>query len=229
MRRSSVWGVVVAGAFAAAVALYSWGSSGGVAQAKPGEITPEIRAAPLNLENVPHPDRLWIENAIATARPEAQRLIAEVDGLVTMHTDLHSPTVIHLGVPDQAIGMTRYNGSIADVVLDANRLNSDRAIDRNMVVLHELGHVIDFLLVDDTLMQQLDAGIPPSRECGEALDGAGGCGAVEERFADTFAKWALRGRFSIAGAGYGVPTPPSLEDWGMPLGALAIQLDIPKS
>jgi hypothetical protein len=31
---------------------------------------------------------------------------------------------------------------------------------------------------------------------------------------------------SIAGSGYGVATPPSLEDWGMPLGALAIQLDM---
>jgi hypothetical protein len=77
-------------------------------------------------------------------------------------------------------------------------------------------------------MAQLDAGIPPSRDCGEALDGAGGCSAVEERFADTFAKWALRGRFSIAGSGYGVPTPPSLEDWGAPLARLAIELDLRK-
>jgi hypothetical protein len=228
MRRSTTWGVVVAGAFALAVALYSWGSSGGVAQARPGEITPEIRAAALNLDSVAPQDRAWIENAIATARPEAQRLIAEVDGLVTVYTDLHSPTVIHLGVPKDAIGLTRYNGYGADIVLDVNRLNGDRAIDRNMVVLHELGHVIDFLLVDDDLMQKLDVAIPPSRACGDALDGAGGCNAIQERFADTFAKWALRGRFSIAGSGYGVPTPPSLEDWGLPLGALAIQLDMRK-
>ncbi|HEX5620160.1 MAG TPA: hypothetical protein VFX51_17195, partial [Solirubrobacteraceae bacterium] len=159
-------------------------------------------------------------SAIASARPEAQRLIAEVDGLVTMRTDLR-----RAGVPEDAIGLTTSNGHGADIYLGADRLNSDRAIDRNMVVLHELGHVIDFLLVDDDLMGKLDAGIPASRECGEALDGAGGCNAVQERFADTFAKWALRGRFSIAGSGYGVPTPPSLEDWGMPLGALAIQLD----
>src|SRR5262245_31129992 len=207
--------VVVLCAVAFAVVLRAQSRAEGEA-----EITPEVRAATLNLDSVAPQDRVWIQAAIAAARPEAQRLIAEVDGLVTVRTDLRAA-----GVPEDAIGLTRSNGHGADVVLGVDRLNSDRAIDRNMVVLHELGHVIDFMLVDDELMAQLDAGIPPSRECGEALDGAGGCGAVQERFADTFAKWALRGRFSIAGAGYGVPTPPSLEDWGMPLGALAIQLD----
>ena len=203
-----------------AVVLHNRGTAAGA----DGEITPEIRAATLNLGGVAPQDRVWIQNAIATARPEAQRLIAEVDGLVTVRTDLRS-----VGVPEDAIGLTISNGSGVDVVLGVDRLNSDRAIDRNMVVLHELGHVIDFLLVDDDLMRKLDTGIPPSRACGEALDGAGGCDAIPERFADTFAKWALRGRFSIAGSGYGVPTPPSLEDWGMPLGALAIQLDMPSS
>jgi hypothetical protein len=201
-----------------AVVLHNRGAAAG---GDTGEITPEIRAATLDLDSVAPQDRVWIQAAIATARPEAQRLIAEVDGLVTVRTDLRA-----VGVPEDAIGLTMPNGHGADVVLGVDRLNSDRAIDRNMVVLHELGHVIDFLLVDDELMQKLDAGIPPSRACGEALDGAGGCNAIPERFADTFAKWALRGRFSIAGSGYGVPTPASLEDWGLPLGALAIQLDM---
>ncbi|HEX5617704.1 MAG TPA: hypothetical protein VFX51_04760, partial [Solirubrobacteraceae bacterium] len=39
------------------------------------EITPEIRAATLNLDGVAPQDRLWIQAAIAAARPEAQRLI----------------------------------------------------------------------------------------------------------------------------------------------------------
>jgi hypothetical protein len=226
MRRSTVWGAIVAGACALAVALYSYGNAGGEAFAQPGEITPEIRAATLNLDNVTLQDKAWIQAAVATARPEAQRLIAEIDGLITVDTRLHRAGTIHLGVPDDAIGLTDYNGWIATISLDVNRLNGDRAIDRNMVLLHELGHVIDFVLVDDELMHQLDAGIPASRDCSDALDGAGGCTAVEERFADTFAKWALRGRFSIAGSGYGIPTPPSLEDWGMPLGRLAAELDI---
>ena len=221
MRRSTVWGVIVAGACVLAIALYANARAG--SEELRGEITPEIRAATLNLASVAPQDQAWIQAAIASARPEAQRLIAEVDGLVTVRTDLRAA-----GVPEDAIGVTMSNGHGADIVLDVNRLNGDRAIDRNMVVLHELGHVIDFLLVDDDLIHQLDAGIPASRACGDALDGAGGCTAVEERFADTFAKWALRGRFSIAGSGYGIPTPPSLEDWGMPLGALAIRLDMAK-
>jgi hypothetical protein len=193
------------------------------AAAEGDEISPRDRAAGLNLDSVSPQDRIWIQNAIASARPEAQRLIAEVDGLVTVRTDLRAA-----GVPEDAIGLTRSTGDGLEILLGADRLNSDRAIDRNMVVLHEFGHVIDAALVDDELIRRLDAGIPASRECGDALDGAGGCNALQERFADTFAKWALRGRFSIAGAGYGVPTPPSLEDWGMPLGALAIQLDMPR-
>jgi hypothetical protein len=207
----------------AAASLFALRAHGAIAGAD-GEITPAVRAQTLHFApEVTPADQAWIRAAIATARPEAQRLIAEVDGLVTVRTDLRQA-----GVPEDAIGLTRSNGHGADVVLGVDRLNTDRAIDRNMVVLHELGHVIDFLLVDDDVMRQLDAGIPPSRECGEALDGAGGCSAVEERFADTFAKWALRGRFSIAGSGYGVPTPPSLEDWGAPLARLAIELDLRK-
>jgi hypothetical protein len=204
----------------AAASLFALRAHGAAAD---GEITPAVRAAGLNLESVPPQDQAWIQAAIATARPEAQRLIAEVDGLVTVRTDLRQA-----GVPEDAIGLTRADGHGAEILLGVDRLNTDRAIDRNMVVLHELGHVIDAFLVDDELMRRLDAGIPPSRECGEALDGAGGCSAVEERFADTFAKWALRGRFSIAGSGYGVPTPPSLEDWGAPLARLAIELDLHK-
>ena len=42
----------------------------------------------------------------------------------------------------------------------------------------------------------------------------GDCTAPQERFADTFAKWALRGAVSSAGAGYGLLTPASLETWG---------------
>jgi hypothetical protein len=46
----------------------------------------------------------------------------------------------------------------------------------------------------------------------------------EERFADTFAKWALRGAVSGVGSGYSLATPVSLETWGEPLGLLAIQV-----
>ena len=52
----------------------------------------------------------------------------------------------------------------------------------------------------------------------------GACAEPAERFADTFAKWALRGGVSAVGAGYEVANPPSLEDWGAPLSALSVSL-----
>jgi hypothetical protein len=189
------------------------------------EITPTIRAAGLQFDaGVAPADQAWIRAAIASARPEAQRLIDEVDGLVTVRTDLNAPGVIY-GGSEQAIGLAHIAGGTAEIVLDVRRLDGDRALDRNVVVLHELGHIVDYVLVDDALVQQLDAGIPPAGACTVPSEDYGACTSVPERFADTFAKWALRGRFSLAGSGYGIPTPPSLEDWGMPLGRLALELD----
>jgi hypothetical protein len=54
----------------------------------------------------------------------------------------------------------------------------------------------------------------------------GDCTAPEERFADTFAKWALRGEVSVIGSGYAVMSPTSLESWGAPLGLLAAQQSV---
>ena len=193
------------------------------AQSNPGpEISAADRAATFRFNGVAPQDEAWIRAAIASARPEAQRLIAEVDGVVEFRTDFNQPGS-PFPIVEQAIGLTDFSSGHAEIALDVRRLDGDRAIDRPMVVLHELGHVIDFLLVDDKLLQQLDAGIPAAGPCQAAVD-YGACTAIEERFADTFAKWALRGRFSLAGSGYGIPTPPSLEDWGQPLARLALQL-----
>ena len=152
-------------------------------------------------------DRAWILAAIARARPEAARLIAEVDGLVLFGAAAE---------PD-ALGVTRSGprGFTAD--LNVARLNNDRALDRATVVLHELGHVIDFALVPAALNAKLDAQIPRGGPCGLAID----CDLKEERFADTFAKWALKGAVAQFGAGYGIALPASIEGWGAPLGALA--------
>jgi hypothetical protein len=216
MQGSTVRALVIIG-LCAAVSLVGARVRAGVAAGNGPEITPEIRAQTLHFAPEVSPaDQAWILAAIATARPEAQRLIGEVDGLVEVRTDLTG------GV---AIGLTHFDGHNLSINFDLARLNGDRAIDRNMVVLHELGHVIDFVLVDDETVARLDAGIPPVGACRSHSKDYGECTAVEERFADTFAKWALRGRFSLAGSGYGIPTPPSLEDWGLPLGRLAIQLD----
>ena len=69
--------------------------------------------------------------------------------------------------------------------------------------------------VPDDLLTRLDAGIPHRGVCDARADGPyGACAPPEERFADTFAKWALRGAVSSVGAGYLIPTPSSLEEWG---------------
>jgi hypothetical protein len=182
-----------------------------------GEISDETRAATLRFApQVTAGDRAWIEAAIASARPEAQRLIAEVDGTVEIRTDLRDSA---------AIGLAELTHEGATVSFDVAQLNGDRALDRNVVVLHELGHVIDWYLVADELVEQLDQGIPRVGSCHAEGLPVGACTAVPERFADTFAKWALHGRVSLAGSGYGIPAPASIEDWGAPVGLLAAQLN----
>jgi hypothetical protein len=157
-------------------------------------------------------DRAWIEGAIARIRPEAAALIAEVDGLVTVGP-------LAPGTAGGPIGLASSGPEGLTVDFDLTRLNNDLVMERNAAVIHELGHIVDFVLVDDRMLAQLDAGIPRGGACGLAVN----CDAPEERFADTFAKWALRGSFSI-GSGYGVPMPASIEGWGQPLGDLAFSL-----
>jgi hypothetical protein len=161
-------------------------------------------------------DREWILAAVAKARPEASRLIDEIDGLVTVKT-FSDPDTWALGWA-QVKGPGRY-----ELRLNVSRLNGPRQVDREMVTLHELGHVVDFAILDDAVRDRLAAQVPKTGVCHARL---ADCALPEERFADTFAKWALRGAVSITGAGYSLPAPASLEDWGAPLSALAIQLDV---
>ena len=175
------------------------------------DITESARAAGLRFAaDVAPADREWVRAAIARARPEAARLIAEVDGLVRFGA----------AVEDDALGVTRSGPRGFTVDLDMTRLNNDRVMDRATVVLHELGHVIDFALVPEALNATLDEQIPRGGPCGLAID----CDLPEERFADTFAKWALNGAVSQVGAGYGIAMPPSIEGWGAPLAELAFRL-----
>jgi hypothetical protein len=197
--------------------LYTGGSAADRWGSGTPEVSDDVRRAGLRFDpSVPASDRAWILGAVAAARPEAQRLIAEVDGLVTVQT--------HRNLED-AIGYAEPGPDGAIVSFDTAQLNGDRALDRNVVVLHELGHVIDFVLVPDELVARLDAGIPRG-QCRSTSDHIGACTAPAERFADTFAKWALHGAVSMAGSGYGIPTPPSLEDWGTPLGLMAAKLAV---
>jgi hypothetical protein len=193
--------------------LAGWLFSGrGRAAASPVS-TPD-RAAGLTFKGVAPADRAWIEAAVAKARPEAATLIGEVDGLVTIKT---------ASLPGAPwVGLTGPGGDRFTVAFNLASLDGERAADRDVTVLHELGHVIDFVLVDDAERDRLAAQVPVSGSCFTA--DTGDCTAPEERFADTFAKWALRGAVSAAGAGYGVPMPASIEDWGAPLGVLAARV-----
>jgi hypothetical protein len=176
------------------------------------DITGEARAAGLTFApGVAPGDRAWILQAIGRARPEAARLIAEVDGLVVIRTFTAGGTTV---------GVTRGHDRGFTVDLNVGYLNGEHALDRATVVLHELGHVVDFALVPAALDARLDAQIPRGGPCEAVID----CDLPEERFADTFAKWSLNGAVSEVGAGYGIPMPASIEDWGAPLAELSFRL-----
>jgi hypothetical protein len=161
-------------------------------------------------------DRQAVLAAIASARPEAQALIHDVDGLVEVSV---GPSGGHSVGVTQQVGRARYHVTF-DLGTVAARYGQ-RGIAR--LVLHELGHVVDFALVPDSLMNVLDSGIPPGLGCDEGV--MGGCAQREERFAETFAKWALDDIGVNLDIGYKVPPPRlPLATWGEPLAQLASQV-----
>jgi hypothetical protein len=153
-------------------------------------------------------DRAAVLQAVAGTRPAARRLVGLVDGLVDVRI---GPT----GQPG-AIGLTQ-PGPRYTVTLDlgtVSRAFGQRGIDR--VVLHELGHVLDFALLPDDVMARLQAGIPTGFGCDRGISGA--CATPPERFAESFAKWATGDIGVDLGAGYKIPPPgPTLDAWGAPL------------
>jgi hypothetical protein len=176
-----------------------------------GQLSAAERAATLTFPpGLAEADRQAILRAVADARPEAQRLIAAVDGLVDVEV---------AGTQEGVAGVTRSSGSRFTVTLNlglAMRIQGQRGIDR--LVLHELGHVVDFALVPADLDARLDAEIPRGYGCEEGQTGA--CAVPEERFAETFAKWATRDIGVGVDLGYKVPPPDDLESWGAPLASL---------
>ena len=79
---------------------------------------------------------------------------------------------------------------------------------RTAMVLHELGHIVDFGLISEPLRRKLLSQIPGDMD-------------ASETFSETFARWALRGNYP-PNVGYGVRGPrSSLEEWGAPLAAIA--------
>jgi hypothetical protein len=175
-------------------------------------LSPADRAARLEYSpDVSLYDRGVIQRAIDDARPEARRLIDAVDGLVTVSV---APT------PAGVVGVTAPAFGRYSIILNLGVVaayGGQRGIDR--VVLHELGHVVDFVLVPDKLRDEIDRQVPRGYGCEGGVTGA--CTAAEEVFADSFAKWAsgdIGAGLSLAG--YRIPPPADLEGWGRPLAAL---------
>lgn len=181
-------------------------------------VDPAARAATFRWDTtVRERDKQWILAAVDQARPEARQLIDEVDGKVIVGTYAEP------GAPHVGIMRPREDGDY-QVVFNLAYLNGERKIDRPTVVLHELGHVVDAALVPPDLREELAAELPHTGAC--LTTDTGDCTSSVERFADTFAKWALRGAVSAVGSGYSVASPASLETWGTPLATLAIELDV---
>src|SRR5215207_6249089 len=106
------------------------------------EIGGEARAAGLTFApGVTAADRAWILESVARARPEAARLVAEVDGLIVVGT---------FAAGGSTLGVTRSHERGFTVDLNVAYLNGESVADRSTVVLHELGHVIDFAIVPKT-------------------------------------------------------------------------------
>lgn len=164
-----------------------------------------LRSRTLTFAPDVHPvDRQAVYAALAAARPEARELLGLVDGLATVRVGT---------LRGSAVGMAGERRTGYEVTLDLGRVSAQygqRGI--NQVVLHELAHVLDFALVSDELLARVDARTPKGYGC---EDGRGGCAAREERFADSFAKWATGDIGVDLYLGYQVPPPSGA--WGEPL------------
>ncbi len=174
--------------------------------------TVDSRGRDFTFQDLAPDDAQAVRGAIDGARPEAQRLIGAVAGLVVVRVGDAGP---------DAAGTTRASAQGYDLELDLSGVRATlgaRGIDR--LVLHELGHVVDFALVPDAMLAGLDAQIPAGYGCEQGV--LGGCAPAQERFAETFAKWAMDDIGVRLEIGYKVPPPAvALAAWGTPLAGLA--------
>lgn len=173
------------------------------------ELTSELRDGTFTFSpQVVPADRELILAAVASSRPQARRLVGLIDGLVD----------ISVGAAGAgAAGRTMIGGHRYPMILDLAgtwRRGTQRAVNR--LVLHELAHVIDDALLTDAVVRPLVDAVPAGWGCDQGNSGA--CAPPEERFAESFAKWATGDIGVAVYLGYAVPPPaPSLESWGRAL------------
>jgi hypothetical protein len=140
---------------------------------------------------------------VGSANRHARRLIDLVDGLITVGA--HSKNGYSMAHP----GPMR-------ISYNRGHLTASRR-ERRMTILHELGHLIDAAMVDDSTFAKLERMVPRGGRCNPnrpTLIPTGPCAVPAERFADTFAKWAMNDRGIGLRAGYNVKPPKSLKAWG---------------
>jgi hypothetical protein len=211
--KAALAGAALLAAFAVLVALRQPAASSAPGNASGGPpITAEQRAGSLRFDSVNPQDEQVIRGAIASARPDAQRLIDIVDGAVTVRVGSAGAGAAGLTQGDE-------NGYVVTVDLaGVNQVLGPRGVVRT--VLHEFGHVVDFGIVPQPMKTQLDAQIPQGYSpCQGGEEGS--CAVRAERFAETFSKWATGDIGASLEIGYRVPPPnTSLEEWGRPLAQL---------
>lgn len=143
--------------------------------------------------------------AVRADSTAAQALLGVLDGFTTIGLlPADSP---YGGLATEA-GDGRFLVQILPSVL------SGPAADRDFVINHELGHVVRFAAIGGRDLEAIDALVTAGSRC-VAYDAAtpdaapaDGCADAEERFATTFARWALKLRVP-AGSGSDVPSPAS--------------------
>jgi hypothetical protein len=176
-------------------------------------LTKQVEAAgPTFSPEVAPADRQLVLRDIAGARPEARRLIDMVDGLVVFSVGDTSADGA------DTVGYTQFVGDHFDVRLNlaaVYQVDGERATQR--LILHELGHVVDAMLVKPDLATKLDAPIPVGYGCDPGTQSPIGCAPRAERFAETFSKWCTGDIGVNLPLGYKVAPPPSLDDWGAQL------------
>jgi hypothetical protein len=155
-------------------------------------------------------------DVVTRVRPEAARLFDRVDGLVTLVDGAAPAGALGVTMPDTKGYTIQFR--FGPVFHELGQRGFDRLVE------HEMGHVVDHALLSPALREQLDAQIPAGVPCtGTARTGS--CAPREERFAETFAKWASGDIGVELYAGYAVPPPADLQAWGAPLAAIAAGSD----
>ena len=180
--------------------------------AAPSTITGEARAAASRYAPGVTPGRPRLDRwrRSPRSRPEAAALIAEVDGLVD------GPPAGRRAAPAARSASPRGGPGASPSTSTSRGSTTTSRWSATRPSLHELGHVVDFALVDD------GAARPARRAASRAAARAASPSTATSRRSASptrsrSGRCAARSRSARATAS---PMPASIEGWGEPLGAL---------